>query len=128
MNAEAKPDDPFAAMMARRIKTITVEGWPPFELREAPMSEIEPIIFSEGEIPAQEIMFQLVGASIWIGDHRGSVDLLKRMGPSALKKLLEAVETEILDLYGFKVPAEEGEANGAAEGSEAKPPRRKKKG
>ena len=128
MSAEVKTEDPFAAMMARRVKTIEVEGWPTFELREAPMSEVEPLIFADGSIPPQEMMFQLVGLSIWIGEHRGSADMIKRMGPSALKRLMEVVQKDIFDLYGIKVD-EDDEAASEANGEAKTPtPRRKKKG
>lgn len=132
MNAPPQSDDPFAAMMTRRVKPIEVEGWPTFELREAPMSEVEPLIFNDGSIPPQEVLFRLIGASIWIGEHRGSADMLKRMGPTAIQKLIEAVHGDIFELYGIGTEAtvattEPAVGNGAAAPA-PKEPKAKKKG
>ena len=127
MNAEINNVDPFAAMMRRRVKTITIEGWPEFQLREAPMAEVEPLLYNNDTLPPQEFCFQLIGLSIWIGDHRGSADMLKRMGPSALNKLVEAIQADIFDLYNLKAAeAPDGEAK-SGNGTASPPPRRGKK-
>ena len=135
MNAENATGDPFAALMARRVKEIRVEGWPVFELREAPMVEVEPLIFNsidpatgKPQIPPQEVLYQLIGCSIWIGDHRGSADMIKRMGPTAITKLVEAVQGEIFELYGIATeepPAEDETAPGNGAAPPARRPKKK---
>lgn len=122
MNAENKTD-PFEQMLARRVKVVRVEGWPEFELREAPLAEVEPLIFSNGSMAPQELLFQLIGKSIWIGEHRGSPDIIKRMGPTAIAKLIAAVQADIFDLYGIPVEKEDEANPDEANPDEAAPPK-----